>query len=64
MPDKTDYKLAKYEDRFCTFREVKRIFQSSRSAKDSVSSPGRYRISERSPEGYRDIEYFEIKEGK
>lgn len=39
------YKLAVWDDRCYTFREVKGTYQTTEAAKKGASKPGRYRIS-------------------
>jgi hypothetical protein len=54
------YKLATFDTRSVTFRDGKQAHASEAAAKAAATKPGRYRISEITDNGRRDLEPFEV----
>lgn len=54
------YKLAMWDTRSVTFRDGKTAFSSRASARQAITSPGRYRISEVDEAGRHDDPPFDV----
>lgn len=54
------FKLARWDDRLATFREVKVGFTSERDARAAAKTPGRYRISTATSDGWADVATFDV----
>jgi hypothetical protein len=62
MPNFPYYKLAKWDARALTFREIKGGFRTVGEARVSATREGKYRISSATPSGWVDIETFDVRD--